>query len=57
MSRGEEIRRLQSVEQDVRALLETGDPLLRSQYVHLLGRVTALLVIAREDIPGAPDDG
>lgn len=57
MSATEEVRRLQAIEREVRTLLETGDPLLRSQYAHLLGRVTALLTVAGVEDPGAPTTG
>lgn len=57
MTRDEERGRLEAIEREARALLASADPLLRSQYAHLLGRVSALLAIVREGAPDSPGAG
>lgn len=45
----DEIALLREIEERARRLLDSGDPLMRGQYQHLRGRVSALLAIKGED--------
>jgi hypothetical protein len=45
----EEVALLREIEARVRRLLDSADPLMRGQYRHLRGRVSALLAIKGEE--------
>lgn len=42
---------LQEILVRAEALLEAGDPLIRGQYMHLAGRVSAMLAIVEAGLP------
>ena len=44
MSADDEVRILESLRREAERLLASPDPLMRSQYEHLHGRITALIV-------------
>ncbi|BBK32985.1 hypothetical protein EDC65_4403 [Stella humosa] len=50
LSDADEIRLLREIEERARVLCASADPLMRGQYQHLAGRVTALLAIKGEDV-------
>lgn len=43
-----EVMLLRKIRGDAARLLASGDPMMRGQYLHLLGRVDALLVLKQE---------
>ena len=45
-NRDDELRRLDEIRERLEWLMAAGDPLLRGQYQHLLGRVSALRAIS-----------
>lgn len=45
-NRDDELRRLDEIRERLEWLMAQGDPLLRGQYQHLLGRISALRAIS-----------
>ncbi len=45
-NRDDELRRLDEIRERLEWLMAAGDPLLRGQYQHLLGRISALRAIS-----------
>jgi len=48
----EEMRILETLRREAEKLLASPDPLMRSQYRHLYGRITALIAVKACDAPG-----
>jgi hypothetical protein len=53
MDRDGELEMLRAMHSHAANLAQTADPLLRGQYVALLGRITALLTVVEGQLPDA----
>jgi hypothetical protein len=51
----DEMRTLETLRREAEKLLASADPLMRSQYLHLHGRITALIAVRACAVPDPAD--
>lgn len=56
LTQADELTLLREIALRAERLMATGDPLLQGQYLHLLGRVRALLTL-KHDLSGTSEEG